>query len=212
MTTELTEQELNMQIASMVDQAGNLLVKDQETLSFANRFLVELSKLRKKRVAWFKDLVDKAHQAHKALTKRRSDALKPIDEADSVVRSLTGAYVAKEKEKQRKKQEILDKKAEEQAAKKEAKLREKAEREEDPEKKAELEEKAENVYVEPKIATPTVEKTSRVGGGSVSFVTDIEVTVENIKQICKGVGEGIIPENVIEIKESKLKQWAKLKR
>lgn len=210
MTTEITEQELSNQVTTMVEQAGHLLVKDAESLEVANEYLVNLSKLRKKRVAWFKPLVDAANLAHKALTKRRSEALEPIDEADKVVRSLTGAYVAKEREKQRKEQERLDKLAQEKADRKEAKLREKIEKEEDPEKKEELEEKAENVYVEPKIATPTVEKTSRVaGGGSVSFAPDIEVEVVDFKLFLTKVASTGLPDNLVEIKTSKLKAWVK---
>ncbi len=211
-TLENTEVELKNEVATMLGRAKDLVVKDQDSLGIANEFLVGLSKLRKKRVAWFKDLVDAANKTHKALTKRRSEALEPIDETDKAVRAMTGTYVAKEKERERKAQEKLDKIAEERAAKEEAKLLKKAEKEEDPEKKAELEEKAENVYVEPKIATPTVEKTSRVGGGSVSFTPDIEVEVIDEPLFLKAIIDGNdpkVPATVYEFKPAKIKAWVK---
>lgn len=213
MTTEitgLTEQGLQKEVTTMVDQAGHLVVKDAESLDVANEYLVNLSKLRKKRVAWFKPLVDAANLAHKALTKRRAEALEPIDKVDAVVRSITSVYVAKERVNQEKEQKRLDKLAEDKAEREEAKLLEKAEKEEDPEKKAELEEKAENVYVQPKIATPTVEKTSRVdGGGSVTFTTDIEIEITDVKAICNCIHLSRYPETLIEVKASKIKAYAK---
>ncbi len=210
MTTVITEADLQKQVNTMVEQAGHLLVKDAVSLGVANEYLVNLSGLRKKRVAWFKPLVDAANLAHKALTKRRSESLEPIDEVDKAVRSMTGAYVAEEKEKQLKEQDRLDELAQKQAKKKEDKLREKAEKEEDPEIRAELEEQAENVYVEPKIAAPTVEKTSRVGGGgSVSFSSDIEIEITHPLELLEEIVSGRVPQTVYEFKPAKLKAWVK---
>ena len=208
--TEPTEAELNKQVTMMVDQAGHLLVKDAESLGVANQYLVDLSKMKKVVVQHYKPMKEAANKAHKAITSQEKADLEPIDEADKVVRGMTGAYVLKERQAAEKEQKRLDKLAEDKAERERKKLEEKAEAEKDPEKKAELEEEAESVYVEPKIATPTVEKTSRVSGGGITYRDDIEVEVINIKDVCAAVIAGHLPESVIDFKVSKIKAYVKM--
>jgi len=212
-TMEIIDNELSTQVATITEQAGHLLVKDSESLAVANQYLVDLSKMKKVVIEHYKPMKEAANKAHKAITSQEKADLAPIDEADRVVRSLTGAYVEKEERKRQKEQDRLNKLAREKAEREEAKLREKAEKaaaEGNKEEEERLLDKAENVYAEPKIAAPTVDKTSRVeGGGSVSFITDIEIEVYDQKEFILAISRGDAPLTVIEFKLAKIKAWIK---
>jgi len=92
-------------------------VNSKETMDIAG-ILAKKIKTRKKAVnEFFKPLVDKANQAHKALTSERKKILKPIEEADILLRSKMSFYLAEQErirlELQLKQESILLKQQEE---------------------------------------------------------------------------------------------------
>ncbi len=201
MTTEI---EIHEQSTELAEKAMHLVIIDQESFEAAGAFNGNIEKMKKEMKAYHKPLKAATHAAHKAATTRENDDLAPLESAGAYLRSIRSDYRAKEDEKQRKAQAKKDAAAERKAEKEREKLRKKAAAEKDEEKKAEIEEKIEEVYVEPVIVESTIKKAE-----GVSWVEDIEVEVDSINRICKCVAEGIIPENVVEIKKAKLKQWAK---
>lgn len=209
----MDEQQLKQEIIS-VDQVVNaVVVNSLETYEIAGKYVIELDQLIKRINEYWEDPIKKAFEAHRALTAKRGEMLKPVQERQKTLRGKISAYLTEQdrirKEEQRKADEV--RRAQEQ--KEREKLERAAARAEEKgntAKAEDLREKAQDVYVPPVVVVPEVEKTTRIDIGIVSQKKDIKIVVTDPREILKAVVSGRLPIGIITINESKLKQAIKL--
>ena len=117
MTTELVSQEqLTEDIQKTIDEHKDLVVKDDPGFVAAQ----EAMKVIKGRIKfvedWFKEPIKKAHEAHKSLTTKRSESLKPLQEIFKNIGGQCSTYQAEQEriaeEKRREEEERLRKEEE----------------------------------------------------------------------------------------------------
>ncbi len=207
-TLENKEVELKNEVATITEQARELVITDQVSFDIVGDYLIKLATLKKEVITYFKPLKKATHEAHKAVTQKEKDELAPIDTADRMGRALRGDYKRKEDARIQKEQDRLDKLAKDKADRETAKLLKKAEKEEDSEKKEELEQKAQDVYVPPNIAAGTMAQTTKhEGGGSTTFIKDIDVDITDEMELLKEIVAGNAPITLIKFNDPK--KWVK---
>jgi len=209
MIDEITVYEEKEQALSLVETAKNIKIKTMFDFSFANDLSGSLKKAENGIKKYWNDAVKDAKTAYDRVRNLRDADLKPVQYARKEIDTLAGQWKAEEDRKTRIKQEELERKAKEKADQQRQKLIEKAEAEKDEKKKKRLFEKADFIVQEPVFAEKTIEKTTALsGGGTRTWIKDIEVKVDNIKEVCKAVVDDNIPVTCVEFKN--LKAWAKV--
>jgi len=105
--------EIESKALAIPEQAKLIKVVDSTTMQEADAMKGVIQSMRKEINDWFDPLVTKAHAAHKALTTKRAETLKPLDEADAYITGQVKAFQKQEREKA----EALQREAEEKARK-----------------------------------------------------------------------------------------------
>jgi hypothetical protein len=105
-------------------QAKAIIVRDNETLTKANDFLLSVKKMQKEISDAFDPLIKQAHETHKAILDKKKSFEMPLVEAERIIKPQIGSYLTE--------QERIRREAEEKARREreEAELRKKAEEEE----------------------------------------------------------------------------------
>ena len=209
----ILENELKGQAISLKESAQSISVTDEKSYLFAGQFAKDIKECKNKILNYFKPLKEAAHKAHKAITQREADEVKPLDEADDIVRKEISNYL---NEQERIRQEA-QRKAEAEAAEvarieqeKILKQAVKAEEKGNVEKAESLIEKAENVYVPPVIVPFTIQKTTKLQtGGGITRKTEIEVVITDELLFLKAITEKKAPLAAIEFKLGVVKSWVK---
>ena len=88
------EREFKEESLTLKQQASAIQVKSVESYASAGELGKSMKELRQKVVDYFKPLKDAANKAHKALTTRENEELKPIDEAITILRAEMNKYTA----------------------------------------------------------------------------------------------------------------------
>lgn len=209
----MEEQELKQEIMRTDDQVKAVVVNSKESYESASAMVISFDALKKKIEAYWKDPIEKAFQAHKALTAKRAEMLKPVEERRKMLAGKISAYLTEQdrirREYQRKADEERRKREEAERAKLEKKA-EKAEERGNAMKAAAFREKAEDVYVPPVVVQSEVEKTTRTEAGTISAKHELVITVTDPMKIIKAIAAGTLPIGVVTINEAKLKQAVKL--
>ncbi len=208
----MEEQELKQELVTVENRVDEIMVLDKETFSIAGEMVIEIDQLIKKIKLYWKEPKERAFQAHRAITAKEAEMLKPAEDRRKALTQKINTYSTEQRRLERIAQEKLD--AERRAA--EQKERErierqaaKAEEKGNIEKAEALKEKAEAVYIPPAIVEPVVEKTTRMESGTVSQVKDIEITITDEKAIIAAVASGKLPMTIVTINEAKLKKYLK---
>lgn len=209
----MNENEIKTEIEQVDAQAGAIIVNDKETFEVAGQMVISLDALTKKINAYWEDPIKKAFEAHRALTAKRAEMLKPVDDRRKNLKNKISAYLTEQERIRQEEQRRVD----EERRKREQAEREKLERaavraeEKGQDEKAEaLREKAEDVYVPPVVVVSDIQKTTRTDAGTITGKKDIQITVTDPKAILKAVVDGTLPIGIININETKLKQAIKL--
>lgn len=207
---EKIEQEFEEQSLTLYEQALLLTVSDKATYTAAGEFVKPLKELEKKILDHYAPMKKAAHEAHKAITAKETEDLKPVREAMDLVRKSMNKYLADVEAARRKAEAAAQKAAEEEAEKERQRLlrqAEKAEAKGNEEKVEELLEKAENVYVAPvTVARDTSVKTDTV---SLSSAMELEVAVSDLRAFVVGLVQKNLPPTMLEVKHAPLKAWVK---
>ena len=213
MENAMIEKELEGQALTLKDQATAMIVKDVTSYAAAGELGKGIKELRAKIVAYFKDLKESAHQAHKKICDRESSELKPVDEAINILRDTMNAFNAEQKRleaiEQARLQKIADD-ATEAERQRLLKLAVKAEEKGNTDRADALLERAEDLYVAPVTVAPTVAKTVQTdSGGNITQAKEINVSVTDMKAfIAELVKRNLMP-TMIEAKTAQLKAWVK---
>ncbi len=112
MSTEITitEEELKAQIAETIADHKDLVILTDEDYTAAGEAMKLVKGKLKFIEDWFAVPVKKAHEAHKALTTKRGEEIKPLQEIYDSISSKTVKYETKKEEDARKQQAIDDEK------------------------------------------------------------------------------------------------------
>lgn len=212
MENQVIEKELETKVATLKEQVDAIVVGTVQSYSLAGEMGKGLKELRGKIVDYFAPLKDAAHKAHKAITSKESEELKPLDEAITILRNKMNAFNEEQKRLERIEQARLQKIADDAAAAEREKLLKaaiKAEEKGQTDKSETLLDRAEDVYVAPVTVAPTVAKTVQTSAGNITQAKEVNVTVLNLKLfIAELVKRGMEP-TMIEVKAGPVKAWVK---
>jgi len=211
----MNEQELNGALVEVEDKINMVVVRDAETYETAGRIVLDLDGLRKKITNYWADPKKKAFEAHKAITEKEKQMLRPIDDKRKLLDRKISDYLTEERRKRDEAQRKEDEKRRQHEQRQRERLMKKAEAEAEKgnEEKAEaLAEQAENVYVPPVAVLSEVDQTTRTDAGTISQRQELEIRITDPMKVIQAVANGELPIGVLTISETKLKQHVKLYR
>lgn len=214
MENQVIEKELESKALTLKDQATAMVVKDVASYASAGELGKNIKELRAKIVDYFQPLKEAAHKAHKAITTKEAEELKPVDEAINILRKTMNDFNEEQKRLERLEQARLQKIADDAAAAEREKLLKqaiKAEEKGQSEKAEEKLEQAELVYSAPVTVAPTVQKTIATSAGNITQANDVKVSVLNLNLFLSELlknNPGAVA-SLIDIKAGPLKIWAK---
>jgi hypothetical protein len=212
MENQIIEQELQGRALSLKEQATAMVVKDVAGYALAGELGKGIKELRARIVDYFAPLKDAAYKAHKAITAKEGEELKPVDEAINILRKAMNDFNKEQKRLERIEQARLQKIADETAEKERQRLLNQAVKAEEKgqiDKAEEKLEQAEMVYAAPVTVAPTVAKTVQTAAGNITQAKEINVTVTDMRAfIAELVKRNMMP-TMLEAKAAPLKAWAK---
>lgn len=176
---------------TLPEKAKAIVIRNADDYKQAAEFKITLAGWRKKITEEFAPMKEAAHKAHKAITAKEGEYLKPITEAESTLKASIIKWQDEQEAIRRAEQARLE--AESRAAAEEERKR----REEEALQVA-IAEGSDEVYVEPApyvpppIAAPTYEKVTGLG---ITRRWGAEVT--DIKKLCRAVADGVVPESYV---------------
>lgn len=209
----MDESELKQEIQTIDARGSALVIDSADKYVEAGSMVIALDELIKRINTYWEEPIKKAYETHRALTAKRGEMLKPVEGRRANLKSLISRYLTaqenKRKEEQRKADEAR-RKAEEAEREKLLARAAKADERGNQEKAEALLNQAEDVYIPPVIVAAEIEKTTRTDAGTITEKRDIQIRITDTKSVLKAVIDGIIPPTVININETKLKQFIKI--
>lgn len=190
------EKALTEEITSIEQHAETFIVETEDDYRMACDFGRALKNKSAEVKAFFKPMKDSAYQAHKAVCDRENAMLKPLVNAEKIIKAACTGYL-REQERKRKEAEEAARRAIE--AERERMLKEAAEAEaagnaakaEEALQEAIIMDDAKNVSMAP-AATPKVEGTSVKKDWEISFINAAEVPDQFNGVVLKKVDEAAI--------------------
>lgn len=198
---------------TICEQGLHVAIKTVDDYTAAAELLREIKSAIKQIEDDIDPIIKKQFEAHRALTQKKAEVLKPFKEADAFVRMRMSGYLQNLERIRREEQRKAELAAQEAARKEQERLLEKAAKADaqgKTDKASALLEQAEAVYAEPVVIAPTVEKTVQLNGGSVTSKKDLEIKVIDLQELCRAIGRGSVPTTVISALDGKLKAWFKM--
>lgn len=209
----MDENEIKQELVVVEDKVNAIMVKDAETYELAGAMVLDLDGLRKKVVKYWEEPKRRAYEAHKAITEKEREMLRPIDEKRKALDRKISDYLTEERRRRDEEQRKLDEKRTKMEDRRRDRLmkRANAEREKGNEEAyAALMEEAGGVYVPPTAAVSQVDQTTRTDGGTISQRNELEIRIVDPMKLVQAVASGDVPIGVIDISIPKLKQHVKL--
>ena len=204
-------QDVKQEALSLTEQAKALKIVTVKDFELAGEMSLSLARIKKQMNAKWKPMWDKAKASTQEIKDNWNKELAPVEEAELKISSVRAYWKAEQDLIEKEKQKKLEREAREKADKERQVLLDKAAAMEklNPKKAEILLEKAEAVIEKPVFVEKVVEKTTRIeGGGSITWIKDIEVKVVDIKEVCLAIVDRYIPVTCVEFKN--LKQVAKM--
>ena len=193
---------------AIIEKSKSFKIFDARSFNESSELTIEIAKAIKQTKANWAGLVEKAKASYDETKMSRDSELRPLEEAAKYIGSVRAAWkdeqdrITREENLRLQRLEIARVEKEQQV------LLEKAVNAKTPEKAEALLEKAELVYEKPVCVVPVVQKTTKIeSGGSITWIKDIEVTVNSTRLLCNAIGEGTAPITIVEFKN--LKAWVK---
>lgn len=168
------EQELKQSGVAMVSVAQGLIITNNEEFEKGNNILREIKSRAKKVKEYWKGPKEAANAAHKELVAKEAQMLKPLQEAETIIKKAMLAYDAEIKRQQREAEEAARKQREEEVKRMEA-LAEKAQEQGDEDTAEIMRDMAEAVPIKQiNVSAPTT------NGVSVRMIRKARVTDEKL--------------------------------
>lgn len=207
------EKELQKQVSTIQKQIDSIVISNKEDFEIAGRMVLNINEFIKKVKYYWKDPVEKAHAAHKALTVKRAEMLNPLEKQKTLLNRKINTFLTEEENKRKEEQRKLDEQRRKQEEAERKRLEERARKAEEKgktEKAEELREKAEEVFIPQSVVQPEVEKTVHMESGTASTIQDIDIRVLDEKAVLKHIIDGTLPVTIVSISLPKLKSVIKL--
>jgi hypothetical protein len=205
-------EELKQELAIIEEQTKEIIVNSQESYQIAVGFIINLDQWIKRATAEWEDIRVPAYDSYQNILKKKKEYLDPALILRKRFQKKNDDYLTEQENIRKAEQKRLDDERKKKEDAEKEKLLRKAEKFESSgnvERAEEMLNKAENVYIPPSIVAPMVDKTTRLESGTASSTTDINVIIQDSKEILKGIIAGIIPISVVAISEAKLKAHVK---
>lgn len=184
------EQQLAQVATDWQSKAESIVINDPETFHIAKDALTAIVVLRKQITRHHAPMKEAAHLAHKRVCDAENSMLEPLAMAETLLRGKTGAFLAEQERIKRELERAAVNEARQRAE--EEKLQEaiaaKAEGASEAETDAILESQV--VALRPKIA-PTVVR------GNLSTRKTYSAKVLSIRELCRAVADGTVPESYV---------------
>ncbi len=190
-----------------LENAKGFKITNQATYDQAAGFIKALKSLQKKVEDTFKPIVSKAHAAWKEAKDQENKHLKPLQEAEQIVKRASIDWYEAEEKKRLEKERAEEAKAKAAEEKRRKELNEQADNWDakgNAEKAEERREAAEQVYVAPKPVTPTAQKAE---GQAIKTVWTAELI--DLASLVAAVAEGKASSNFISANMVELNKQAK---
>jgi hypothetical protein len=208
LTIEQESQELMLkEVNPIVQEATALVVQDQEESTHAQGILQEIKRRAKVIAERMERPVRAAYEAWKAVKELENGLLKPLAEAESIIKRKVIAFENVQSIKREEEQRRAQAKADEEARKEREKLEAQAKKAEEKgksEKAEALRAQAEVVHAAPVFTPPAPAK---VQGTAFKKVWRAEVT--DLKALCGAVADGKAPLNLVSINPSAMNALAR---
>ena len=193
-TVEVYEESDTREALNLIQQVQTLKIVDDITFKNAGEYLPALKKLIEKRIAYFQPMISKAKESLQEIKNNMKAVVEPLEDADVHIRKERSRWMMEQETIRKKQQAEAEGKAKAAADKEQQKLLEKAVKAKTPEKQEALLDKAENVYPNPVFVEPYIDKTVELdGGGKSTWISDIEVEVDDPFLFCCAIANGKIP-------------------
>lgn len=209
----MEEHVLKTKIMTVWERIKGLVITDKQSYQTAGEIIIDLDHLIKQIKEYWKEPKERAFQAHKAITAKESEMLRPVTDRRNDLAGKIKKYLTEQDKIRREEQSRLDAermKREQAERDRLAKRAEKADEKGNAEKAEALREKINDVFVAPSIVVPDVEKTTRMDTGTVSVTKDIEVTITDEKALIAEMAAGNVPVSVVTFSVPKLKAYIRL--
>lgn len=203
MNTEIIKQAKN-EVMPIVELAKQLIIKTDEDQTVAKSFIKKIDEKFEELDMKFKftETKDKTNAAHKAACATFNAFSAPFKDAKEIIAEKNKKYELDKALKAQRAAEAAEAKRQEAERKEREKLEEMARKAEEmgKEEKADmLREQAETVSIAPTFTQPQASK---------KLIT--KARVKNMMQLCKLIGEGVIPFSIVQINQAQLNSWAKM--
>lgn len=197
------EKELQNKGTTVLDESKAVAsaISDPETYQQAADYLQTIKGFMKVIDEYFEQDIKKAFDLHRSLTKKRKDALEPLENAEKIIKSSMQEFAIEQQRKARIEQERLL--AEQKKQAEEAKLSA-AQSASD----AGEHDKADAILDTPVVISPVVVETLKAAGTSVTESWDVELV--RAFDVVKAVVEGKAPISIVQINLVELKRLAKM--
>ena len=116
--SKIEESALVDSITDIRSLANKVIIKDEHDFSEAGLLGQRIKQSAGKVKDFFKPLKDSAHKAHKAVCDREAEMLKPLNDAEKVVKGAMNTYTQQQREEQRRIEAEARRKAQEEANRK----------------------------------------------------------------------------------------------
>lgn len=209
----MDEKELEQELQTVAQKAGGIVIKTQDDFALAGKMLIDIDGMIKRVKSYWKGPKEAAHQAHKAITAKEAEMLKPLTSRREGINKIMSAWQLqkrREAEAEQRRQDEERRKREEAERAKLERAAARAEEKGNEEKAESLREKAADVFIPPVIVKSEAEKTTWTDAGTVSVIEDIKVTVTDVKAVLNAIIAGTLPIGIVTINEAKLKAAVKL--
>jgi len=161
---------LRQELTPVVQQAGSIIVTTPEAYTGAADFLKAVKAAQKRVTEFFAPLAAKAHEAHKAITTKQAETMKPLQDAEATVKRKMLDYAEEQERIRQAEQRKLQEQADLAARRERERLEKEAAKLKTPElRQARMEQAAavvapvvEVASVRPVIAGQSIKKTWRV--------------------------------------------------
>lgn len=121
--TQVDEQQLTREVTDIEFRAGAFTIHTEEDYSRAGEFGRELKQQSARVKEFFGPMKDSAYKAHRAICDREKAMLKPLENAEKIIKKTMSAYIQEQELKRREQEEAMRRAAE---AERERKLEEAA--------------------------------------------------------------------------------------
>lgn len=159
MTSEVAV--IQKETQDLTQKAQGLIISNQTEYALASEFLKAVKGLQKKVTDTFDPICQASHKAWKEALSKKDLHLKPLQEAEQIVKQKSIAFITEQERIVKEQQEELRREAEAEEAKKKAALEARAKKAEESgkaDKADELRAKAEEVRIEAPVIAPTFQK------------------------------------------------------